>query len=52
MSEDRISGWWKEGGLVELLWCTCLSLHAVDGVDVFFEVAFENFVLYPWETNL
>ena len=33
-----------EGGvLVELWWGTCLSFHAVDGVDVSFEVTFEHF---------
>ena len=52
MSEDRISGRWKEGGLVELWWGTCLSFHAVDGVDISFEVAFEQFVLYTWERIL
>ena len=50
MSEDRISGWWKEEGLVELWRGTCFSFHAVDGVDVSFEVVFENFVFLPLGT--
>ena len=52
MSEDRISGWWEEGRLVELWWGTYLSFHAVDGVDVSFEATFENLVLYPREPNI